>query len=62
MTRARSRPPPAESASNVRHDEHTAHRKVELIAKNVVYGSQPGLKDDIWRPDGKRRLALCVGL
>ena len=33
-TRARPRPPPAESgkASKVRHDEQTAHRMVDLIS------------------------------
>ena len=33
-TRARPRPPPAEpgEASNVRHDEQTAHRIVDLIS------------------------------
>ena len=45
-TRARSRPPSTESGepSNVRHDEHTARRKVDFISKNVVCGSQPGLE------------------
>ena len=45
-TRARSRPLSAESGepSNVRHNEHTARRKVDLISKNVVCGSQSGLE------------------
>ena len=39
-TRARPRPPLAESgeASKVRHDEQTAHSEVDLIESKFVYG------------------------
>ena len=45
-TPARSRPPPAESeeASEVRHEQETEHREVDLIASKLVYGSEPGLE------------------
>ena len=44
-TRARPRPPPAESGetSMVRHAEQTPHRTVNLISSQGIYGPKPGL-------------------
>lgn len=46
MTRARPRPPLAESGdtSKVRHDEDKAHGQTDLIAGKIVCSSKPGLK------------------
>ena len=45
-TRAKSRPPPAESGETsidtVRHVEQTPHRMVDFISGEGVYGSKPG--------------------
>ena len=45
-TRARLRPPAAESgkASKVRHDEETVHREVDLNARKLENGSKPVVK------------------
>ena len=44
-TRPRPTPPPPESgeASQMRPDEQTAHRTVDLVSSKLVYGSKPGL-------------------
>ena len=45
-------PPSAESgeAGRIRHDKETAHREMDLIARNLENGSKPGLKkkNEIW--------------
>ena len=46
ITRARPRPPRAESgeAGKVRQDEQTAHQMVDLILELLVNGSEPSVK------------------